>query len=305
VGANGITSLKHNKDTFDTDYIQYGRTLGPMLISYRHGNDAWKTQRTTLLEQNLGNELELRQTFELKDDALIWKILLRNLTDRPIEIGDLGFSMPFNTRINTRDKTVAYTQRQIPHFWVAGHGSFIYLMRPNSVGPYLVMMTIDWTKLEYFDRDGQGGGGGPGGNVMFIHSKAASDRARERGGNWRLPNTSKFVAPREGTADTFKLCWAADYQGVRQALYQNGLLDIHVAPGMTVPAELSALVAIRGGPVWRVEPEHPDKTKVEHLGERDGGTHLYKVTFQRLGENLLTVNHGEARQTFLEFLSSS
>src|SRR5262245_603817 len=52
---SGITSLKHANDTFDTDYIQYGRSLGPLLISYRQGQAPWKTQRTTSLNQTLGN----------------------------------------------------------------------------------------------------------------------------------------------------------------------------------------------------------------------------------------------------------
>ena len=40
------------------------------------------------------------------------------------------------------DKNVMYTQRVIPHRFVSGHGSFLYWMRPNGEGPYLVMTPV-------------------------------------------------------------------------------------------------------------------------------------------------------------------
>src|SRR4051794_39549163 len=174
----GLTSLKHTNDAFDTDYIQQGRSLGGLLISYRAGDGSWTSARTSSLTQGVGDQLQLSESFDLVGDALLWKINMRNSGDKPIEIGDLGFPLAFNTRFQ-RDKTVTYTQRELLHFWVSGHGSFLYLMRPNGVGPYLVITPTGDTKLEYYDRDippatqpstRPAGGGGGFGAVMYIHS---------------------------------------------------------------------------------------------------------------------------------------
>jgi hypothetical protein len=83
-----------------------------------------------------------------------------------------------------------------------------------------------------------------------------------------------------------------------------GGIDVEVAPGMTVPTDLFTCLAIRShDPIENIVAEHPGQTKIESLGEREGRS-LYRVKFARLGENLLTVNHGAGRSTRLEFFAS-
>ena len=73
---------------------------------------------------------------------------------------------------------------------------------------------------------------------------------------------------------------------------------------MTVPADLFTCIAIRSrDPIQSIVAEHPEQTKIESLGEREGRK-LYRVKFERLGENMLTVNHGAGRATQLEFFAT-
>ncbi|HEY7089852.1 MAG TPA: DUF5695 domain-containing protein [Tepidisphaeraceae bacterium] len=306
LSSSGVTSLKHTHDVLDTDYIQFPRSLGPLVISYRQAADAWKTVRTTSLKETVGTDLDLTESFKLDGDAMVWSISLRNVTDKPLEIGDLGFPLCFNTRF-TRNKTVTDTQRQLLHFWLAGHGSFIFLMRPNSVGPYLVITPTGNTKLEYFDREAQpggaAGGGGFGSNVMYIHSAAIAAQARQRGGNWRIPNTSATVAPNDEVTYGFKLRWGDGYEGVRNVLYEENQFDVNVAPGMTIPIDLPAMISLRTrNKIDAIEPEFSDQTKIEALGAGGGkDTSIYKVNFARLGENRLMVRYNGGKYTSLEF----
>lgn len=125
-------------------------------------------------------------------------------------------------------------------------------MRPNGEGPYLVMtpvsicplfepqrseMNFAPSKLEYTER---------GGVYILSAARAAEDKAR--GGTWRQPQTSVTLAPtnsqRDGVTWAFKFRWAKDYQGVRDILYEEGLLDVNVVPGMTVPQGLETQVSI-------------------------------------------------------------
>src|SRR5262245_21291301 len=59
LSSAGVTSLRYIKDELKTDYIQYGRSLGPLLVSYRQGDEPWKTARTTELSLRIGADLEL------------------------------------------------------------------------------------------------------------------------------------------------------------------------------------------------------------------------------------------------------
>jgi hypothetical protein len=89
---------------------------------------------------------------------------------------------------------------------------------------------------------------------------------------------------------------------VRQVLYEEGLFDINVAPGMTMPADLSAMFSLRTrNKIQSVVPEFADSTKIEYVGERGKDVHVYKARFSRLGENLLKVHYGNGQYLSLEF----
>src|SRR5262245_54346745 len=143
-GTSGLSSLKHTNDAFDTDYVQSGKFLGTLQVGYRKGAGDWKSVRTTSLTgqarrdvtavghpqyqivYTIESDLEVIESFSLEGRELLWTIALRNLTSGPIEVGDLAWPLVFNTRF-PRDKTVTDTKRQLTHFWVSGHGSFVYL----------------------------------------------------------------------------------------------------------------------------------------------------------------------------------
>src|SRR4029077_910939 len=84
------------------------------------------------------NDLQVIESFHLQDNALVWTISLKNSSARELEIGDLALPIQFNTQY-VWDKTETYTKRLIPHTLIAGNSSFLFWMRTNTEGPYLVM----------------------------------------------------------------------------------------------------------------------------------------------------------------------
>jgi Family of unknown function (DUF5695) len=50
-----------------------------------------------------------------------------------------------------------------------------------------------------------------------------------------------------------------------------------------------------------IDAEHPSSTKIEALGARNGDTHVYRVRFSRLGENMLRIKYGDQQWATLEF----
>jgi hypothetical protein len=326
----GIHSLKFANDKYGTDYIARGETLGHVRARYRMGENDWREFSTTNPENKVEQpendlviiynpqswqrneyyaDLELTERFHVEPDALIWTIFFRNPTHKPIVLGDIYLPLPFNTSPRW-DKAIMYTQRVVTHRYISGHGSFVYWMRPNGEGPYLVMTPVSVcplfeptrsemnfvpAKLEYADYGG-----------VYILSEQKGSEERKRGGTWRQPQTSVTLTPtnsqRDGVTYAFKFRWAKDYQGVRDILCEEGLLDVNVAPGMTVPIGSEVTVAIRSKSAIRsVDPEFPDRTQMEPARENTGDTHLYKVKFARLGENKLTIHFGRNQYSILEF----
>jgi hypothetical protein len=325
LGKGGIISLKRVDDRYDTDYIMEGERLGEVVVRYRPApEEGWRELstlarggdgRTELLggDRSAGvifsywseaHELSLDEAFIVDEPRMLWTLHLRNLTDRPLELGDVALPLLFNTAY-VKDTTITYTQRLIKHSVIGGHGSFIYWMRANGVGPYLVMTPLAKTKLEYYEApDPVGTSGWEGPFSVYIHS--AVKGAGERRGTWRQPHTCLTLAPHDEPGDQitygFKFRWAEDYDGVREVLYQEGGFDVHVVPGMTVPRDLSATLSIRTrNPIAAIVPEHPEQTELEYLGKQDQDRHLFRVTFGRLGENGLTVRYGDDAYFPLEF----
>jgi len=246
------------------------------------------------------HDLRAQENFRLESNALVWTISLKNMRETALEVGDLGLPLPFNTQY-VWDKTETYTKRLIPHWLVEGNGSFLFWMRTNTEGPYLVMTPAGHSKLEYFEPQGFGRG-----VAYYIHSEASAEDLRGKGGTWRLPNTRLVLEPsgQSGGSATyqFRFRWAQDYNAVRDVLYDEGSFDINVVPGMTVPTDLAAMFSLRTrNAIKAVVPEHPDATKIEYLGERGKDTHIYKVRFSKLGENLLKVEYGDGQYLSLEF----
>ena len=326
----GLTSLKCRADVHDTEYIWPGETLGNVIIRCRKvGESEWSEQeafasgdiRSIALdsESNPGRvrflyegasrghrgirAFSLAVEFSRSKQGLEWNLTIQNETGDPLEIGDIALPLPFNKQfINNNESN--YTRVVGRHAFVSGHGSFIFWQRPNGEGPYLLMTPQAGTKIEYYEQHEMNAAGIRIPYWIYLHS--ACHGAGESRGTWRQPHTSHTLSARGTPGDAlrygFKFQWTANYDATRDALVEEGLFDVQVTPGMTVPEDLQALVSLRTRQAdHTLEPEFPEQTRVEFLGEKTPGAYLYRVTFKRLGENKLTVRFAGDRYMLLEF----
>ena len=82
---------------------------------------------------------------------------------------------------------------------------------------------------------------------------------------------------------------------------RNGLLDVRAVPGMVIPIDLEAKVAIRSRHAIRaVRAEHPGTTGIQAVSRLKDGA-IYQLKFERLGENLITVEYGPGLRAHLEY----
>lgn len=319
--GSAVTSLRCASDSQATDYVATGQKLGPVEIAWRSGDGAWQRLATAEAAEAVGEPgtwrageeggtVEVTSRLKARGKLLVWTIGIRNMGPEAIEVGDLAIPLPMHATFVPKGSD---SLPVLKHSFISGHGSFLFWMRSNSVGPYLVMTPEETTSLEYWDHERprmeemRAHRGFPAYRV-YVHSVAVGEEVKAHGGRWRQPRTSATLAAAgkagDGRQYGFELAWAADYAGVRQRLVDAGLMDVEVAPGMTVPTDLTTSIAIRSRePIGSIEAEHPEETTIEPLGEREG-RRLYRVQFRRLGENLLTVHQGGKRATRLEFFAA-
>ncbi|MEE3624578.1 DUF5695 domain-containing protein [Nitrospirillum sp. BR 11752] len=322
-----LTSLRAAGDAFDTDYLQPGQTLGAVTLAYRRDAAApWRTVTTAdLTPTHLGraSPQDRRMAYDIADEAgpalglglrlgiedgqLAWQVTLTNRAGGPLEIGDLALPLPFHTEFKAKQPATAAV---LKHSFISGHGSFLFWMRSNSVGPYLVMTPERETHFEYWepragarqDSDSPITGYRP--YRVFIHAAATGEAMRAAGGRWRQPLTTLTLAPGEARRFGARFTWADSYAGVRDTLVTQGGMDVEVAQGMTLPTDLPGRIALRTlDSIDAIEAEYPDQTTILDLGTRNG-RRVYELRFRRLGENRLTIRHGNGRATHLEFFAT-
>ena len=296
---SGITHLSSNSDPEKVNVIS---RIIDANVNYRIGEGDWlpiDSNRQMEVEGNTvrfinnkqGSPFSMEQTFTLSDDVLDWDIVLENNTSQTIDIGDISISIPLRGN-SGREPVNLFEKGYLRHFSISGDGSFIFLNKRSGNPPYLIITVKPGTSLEYFQR-----------NEYFIHSGYSGNK---QVGNWRHEHTYSALAPGGQKNDKltygFRLQWADSYDELRDILYNSKLLDFRVVPGMTVPEDLEARFSLHTkATIDSIIPEFPGQTTVTYLGEPEPDNHIYKVKFDRLGENMLTVHFDSERKTYLEF----
>ena len=307
----GVTGVSNPGDPFGAQLLAAGGRLG-IVLKYRVEGGDWldlfqeprmtaspAEGRLLYATDASGTVLRSSQTFSTDGKVLDWAIEIGNRMDYPVQVGDLAISLPWRAP-GGEDPDAIFERSWTKHQLIAGHGSFVYFVRPNGEPPYLVMTARPGTSLEYYTSPGGRGAG----FQAFVHSAVTG--GGERRGTWRQPHTEVTLAPAGAPGATirhgFRFRWAKSYDEIRSILYEDGSFDVRVVPGMTVPEDLDARIAIRSrARIEEIRAEHPAATTIEDLGERPSGHRLYRVAFRTLGENRLTVVRDGGRETHLEF----
>jgi hypothetical protein len=244
-----------------------------------------------------GVPVRIAETFRTDGRALDWTIALESTSAAPVEVGDLAVSIPAAGPYG-EDPARIFERGFLRHQFISGAGSFLYFVRASGAPPYLLVTCRPGTKLEYWEEVGRGGA------RFFIHS--ARSGAAETRGTWRQPHTALGLAA-AGSAGSrveygFRFRWASSYDDLRAILYDEGLFDVRVVPGMTVTEDMVVHLSLHTkARIERIEAEHPARTTVRPLGEPVTGHRVIEASFRRLGENMLTVVHDGGRRTHFEF----
>jgi len=309
----GISGLRNGKDIYPTDYVQKGRAFTGIAVRYQLKDQQWDSLKTSTAERVAGltkddnhmqyvtgsntSPLKITEDYVLTDQGLTWKIVLSNSSADPLKVGDLETPIYYNNQGGENGKAI-FEERVIKHHFISGNNSFIFWQRPTGLGPYLVMVPVAGTSLEYFSTKRTGAERGVAFRP-FIHSSFTGNK--EKAGNWRQEFTEAIIPGKGSKAYTFKMRWAGNYQEVRNILVEEGLIDVQVMPGMTVPDDLDVSIALRTGQkINKITPEFPAETSIQQTAGKQQ-TKYYKIKFTHLGENKITIEYGNHLKTILEF----
>lgn len=308
---DGIISLKNRQSEIDVEFIEESLSFGHVHLTVKEGSRDWQTFKTEELQpitikHELGthiliyhcNSLELKLQFQVGKKDLIYMISCENKGVETIEVGDLAIPFPMNSEFKWGCDA---NKKVLKHSFISGHGSYMFWERCNGEAPYLLMTPYEGSKFEYF-------------NIFdstikqhrriyeaFIYSKIEGELAASKGCQWRQPSTSLCLDPGQMMNHPFKFQWKLNYQEIREAIVEEGLLDIQVIPGMTVPSDLDVMVSINSRvKIDYILSEYPEQTKLEFVRNSEGKS-VYRIKFTQLGENYLEIYFNETKRMILEF----
>ncbi|WP_460798723.1 DUF5695 domain-containing protein [Microbacterium sp. GXF0217] len=262
---------------------------------------------------------DLTETYELTGesrDVLDWRIRFDNTSATAMELEDLGIPLLMNSWWDGGNQTGIYEQNVARHSFVAGDGSYIYWQRPNGEGPYLVMVPDEGTSLEFKDKARPGEGpfaekdpSWEGLVEYYLHSSSiAPTRVEANKAAQYLPATSATIAAGDSKEYGFTFRWADDYADLRDVLYEAGVVDAVSLPGMTIPSDTTATLAVRAkdsidGVVGGGGTGAAGQDAVITAAGSKNGYELYDVKFPSRGENYITVQYGDGRRSVMQYNS--
>lgn len=294
----GLESLLFEGSDHQRNYIDRGKFLGDLHLTYLAGNKTYSVNLTDLkpeIQENtaekilvfwqLPADVRLYQTYTVDGEEVDWDIEFFNRSRQTVTITDMWLTVP----IGAINESMPACQNLNKHFSLNGNSSFLYWIPYTGQGDILSMSMKKGTSMEYATWDGK----------YYLHSQNAVDRVND---TWRMPSTLKTVEPYQRYVTGFNFAITKDHADLRKSLYDKENLLVKVAPGMVVTQEMEVYCALQTLlPVEQLIVEHPEQTKIADIGKTKDNKYIYKFRFSRLGENMITVNYGNGRTCYLDF----
>ena len=292
----------------DSDYYPALTSLSDDVRKIDRQGDAIKVSYQTPSEGDYGiKDFALTETYQLSEDGtqLNWTIDIQNTSGETLEIADLGLPFLMNSWWQSTQEGI-YEQNVARHSYVAEDGSYIYWQRPNGDGSFLVLTPQEGTSLEFKDKarynEGPFAEKDPSWEGLveyFIHSGEIS---KTRSGGY-LPSTNLTLEPDAQQTYGFTFQWASDYTELRDILYNAGSVDAVSLPGMVIPQDMSATLAVRSKHEINSVTGDSEGTTITRKDDQNG-YQIYEIQFSDLGENYVTINYGDGKTSVLQYYST-
>ena len=292
----------------DNNYINYEkvfREIGQFNLLYSingkintfDSKSTSKFDKNNISITNVNEDIELKESFSLVDDYMRWDINVKNKTDHDLILLDFQLPLCFNTAY-ARAWQETYLRRGIRHSFVAGNGSFIFLNKAGGDPPFLLMMPTSGTSVDCFDVETTHDAGRfEGIYSIYLH---ANNKNQDK--KWRLPTPNKVINGGDSHSYGFVFKWVKNHEQIRECLYLNNLIDVRIMPGMTVPIGLECKIYLRTKlKEISLKSEFENETKIDEI-ESELDNYLFSVSFQKLGENLITIVDKNGFRSYLQFL---
>jgi hypothetical protein len=313
--------------------------LGDVDIRFRSGGD-WQDVSTayhrapvkalpvahgTLAAADLSPSLptslpfRVERSWTMDGDALVLRCSLVNRSATSVEIGGLGFAMPFDNVLTGRTLEQAHAQASFADPYIGEDAGYLQVTRLNGQGPVLLVVPEPGTPFENWMpiADGKATDGGAallkdrtkreltfeGFYRWMVASKGFADREWRGAEQWNEP-TSFTLSPGETRTFGLRLMLAPNIRSIESRLADAGRPVVIGIPGYVLPTDLDGDLFVKAKhPVERIEVS-PHGALSVGPAQSSGEWARFQVRGQAWGRARITLHYGDgSRQTVHYFVT--
>jgi hypothetical protein len=249
--------------------------------------------------------LTIRRYWELADRTLALRFEIANTSDRPIEIGALGFPMVFNNILEGRSLDEAHTVNSFADPYVGGDAGYLQVTRLNGHGPALVVVPYCETPFEAYRpllADPTRRGVTFEGFYEWVVLSEAYASDEWRGADPWNPPTAIILEPGATKSYGVRFLVANGVRDIEATLIANGRAVAIGVPGYVLPQDLEGRLFLRyTAAVKALVVEPAGALALEPTGTTAQGWQAYLVRGVLWGRARLTVTYEDGTEQSIHY----
>jgi hypothetical protein len=249
--------------------------------------------------------LQITRTWLLEGERLVLRFLLKNKTDKPVQVGALAIPMIFNNIINDRDLDEAHVACSFQDPYVGLDAGYLQVTRLNGRGPTLLIVPDGRTPFEAWNPiltdPTPRGYTFEGFYSWMVHSRAYAENEWKAARPWNPPS-GLTLAPGETKSYGVRFILSAEIREIEKTLAAHKRPVAIGIPGYVLPMDTDGRLFLRhtaGIRSLQVEPAgalaiRPDKAMA-------GGWLAYSLRGKTWGRARLLVTYEDGLQQAIHY----
>jgi len=261
--------------------------------------------------------LQITRTWAVENGKLTLHFLIKNKSDKPVQIGALGIPMIFNNVLNDRSLEQAHAICSFYDPYVGEDAGYLQVTRLNGHGPALIVIPEGKTPFEAYnpilDRKGPWGAKPvftdptPRGITFegfyewMVHSQAYAENEWRNAQPWNLP-TSLTLKPGESKSYGLQFVLSDSIRHIETTLSENHRPVAVGIPGYVLPEDIEGRLFLKySEPVTSLKVEPAGAMDIREDSPIRDGQRAYTLRAKSWGRSRLTVTYADGTKQVIQY----
>jgi len=261
--------------------------------------------------------LQIARTWLVEDGKLTLRFLIKNKSDKPVQIGSLGIPMIFNNVLNDRSLEQAHAICSFYDPYIGEDAGYLQVTRLNGHGPALLVIPEGKTPFEAYnpilDRQGPWGAKPvftdptPRGITFegfyewMVHSKAYAENEWRNAQPWNSP-TDLTLKPGESKSYGLRFVLSDSIRHIESTLSENHRPVAVGVPGFVLPQDIEGRLFLKyNHPVSSLKIEPSSAIDLHEDSPTREGQRAYTLRGRSWGRARLTVIYADGMKQTIQY----